>query len=76
MGGAVVQSGERFTGSEKVGGSNPPSSTKKANTANPFELQIALGHSTLEMTRRYTQVLGFEDVFKRHVVASPVDRLV
>ncbi len=46
------------------------------NGANPFELQIALGHSTLEMTRRYTQALGFEDVFKRHVIASPVDRLV
>jgi len=46
------------------------------NGANPFELQIALGHSTLEMTRRYTQALGFEDVFKRHVLASPVDRLV
>ena len=27
-------------------------------------------------TRRYTQALGFEDVFKRHVLASPVDRLV
>ncbi|MFC1955318.1 tyrosine-type recombinase/integrase [Chloroflexota bacterium] len=46
------------------------------NGANPFELQIALGHTTLEMTRRYTQALGFEDVFKRHVVASPVDRLI
>ena len=46
------------------------------NGANPFELQMALGHSTLEMTRRYTQALGFEDVFKRHVMASPVDRLV
>ena len=46
------------------------------NGANPFELQIALGHTTLEMTRRYTQALGFEDVFKRHVLASPVDRLV
>ena len=46
------------------------------NGANPFELQIALGHTTLEMTRRYTQALGFEDVFKRHIQASPVDRLV
>jgi site-specific recombinase XerD len=46
------------------------------NGANPFELQIALGHTTLEMTRRYTQALGFEDVFKRHVMASPVDRLL
>jgi len=45
------------------------------NGANPFELQIALGHTTLEMTRRYTQALGFDDVFKRHVIASPVDRL-
>jgi site-specific recombinase XerD len=44
------------------------------NGANPFELQLALGHSTLEMTRRYTQALGFEDVFKRHIEASPVDR--
>ncbi|GAG87413.1 unnamed protein product [marine sediment metagenome] len=41
--------------------------------ANPFELQIALGHTTLEMTRRYTQALGFEDVFKKHELASPVD---
>ena len=46
------------------------------NGANPFELQIALGHTTLEMTRKYTQALGFEDVFKRHVMASPVDRLI
>ncbi len=45
------------------------------NGANPFELQMALGHSTLEMTKRYTQALGFENVFKRHVLASPVDRL-
>jgi hypothetical protein len=33
-------------------------------------------HTTLEMTRRYTQALGFDDVFKRHVLASPVDRLI
>ena len=46
------------------------------NGANPFELQIALGHTTLEMTRRYTQALGFDDVYKRHVMASPVDRLM
>jgi len=35
-----------------------------------------LGHTTLEMTRRYTQALGFDDVFKRHVQASHVVRLV
>ena len=46
------------------------------NRANPFELQIALGHTTLEMARRYTQALGFDDVFKRHVLASLVDRLI
>lgn len=38
--------------------------------------QRLLEHTTLEMTRRYTQALGFDDVFKRHVVASSVDRLV
>jgi hypothetical protein len=27
------------------------------------------------MTGRYTQASGFEDVFKRHTVANPVDRL-
>ena len=83
-----------MTGSQKVVGSNPISSTKesskaKANSSYPFtssnhllqlaiplHRQIALGHTTLEMTRRYTQALGFDDVFKRHVVASPVDRLM
>ena len=46
------------------------------NLATPFELQIDLGYMTLEMTRLYAQALGLEDVFKRHVIASPVDRLV
>ena len=46
------------------------------NGANPFELQIALGQTTLEMTKKYTQALGFEDVFKRHIMANPVDRLM
>ena len=32
--GAVVQLGERLTGSQKVGGSNPPSSTKQSSTSN------------------------------------------
>jgi hypothetical protein len=28
------------------------------------------------MTNRYCQALGFDDEYKRHVVASPVDRLL
>jgi len=43
------------------------------NGANTFECQYALGHSSLEMTRRYCQALSFDDVFKRHELASPVD---
>ncbi|MFC1950081.1 tyrosine-type recombinase/integrase [Chloroflexota bacterium] len=43
------------------------------NGANTFECQYALGHSSLEMTRRYCQALNFDDVFKRHQSASPVD---
>jgi len=46
------------------------------NGANVFECQYALGHSSLEMTRRYCQALGFEDVFKRHEVASPIDNVL
>jgi len=45
------------------------------NGGNVFALQSALGHSSLEMTRRYCQALGFEDVFKEHEMASPVDNL-
>ncbi|MFC2069362.1 tyrosine-type recombinase/integrase [Chloroflexota bacterium] len=46
------------------------------NGANQFKLQIALGHTTLEMYRRYTQALGFKDVFKKHILASPVNRMI
>jgi transposase-like protein len=37
---------------------------------------LILDRKRLEITRHYTQVLEFEDLFKRHVMASPVDRLV
>jgi site-specific recombinase XerD len=43
------------------------------NGANTFECQYSLGHSSLEMTRRYCQALNFDDVFKKHQLASPVD---
>ena len=46
------------------------------NGGNVFALQAALGHSSLEMTRRYCQALGFEDVFKAHEIASPVDNIL
>ncbi len=46
------------------------------NGANTFECQYALGHSSLEMTRRYCQALSFDDVFKRHQLASPVDNVL
>ena len=46
------------------------------NGANVFECQYALGHSSLEMTRRYCQALGFEDVFKKHEIASPIDNVL
>jgi hypothetical protein len=34
---------------------------------------MALGHSTLEMARRYTQALGFDDVYEKHILARPAD---
>lgn len=45
-----------------------------SNAANVLELQASLGHSTLEMSRRYCQALSFEDAQRRHRQASPVDK--
>jgi len=45
------------------------------NSGDQFTLQIMLGHSTLEMTRRYVQSLGTEDMLRVHEKASPVDNL-
>lgn len=42
---------------------------------NPFHLQALLGHTTLEMTRRYVQILD-EDLRKAHGEFGPVDRLL
>ncbi|MBL7124627.1 MAG: tyrosine-type recombinase/integrase [Dehalococcoidales bacterium] len=45
------------------------------NGGDLFTLQCMLGHSTLEMTRRYTSSLGAEDMIRVHKKASPVDRM-
>ncbi len=45
------------------------------NGGDLFTLQNMLGHSTLEMTRKYTSSLGAEDMIRVHRKASPVDRM-
>jgi site-specific recombinase XerD len=42
---------------------------------NVFNLQYLLGHSDLEMVRRYTATLGMEDALRAHEKASPADLL-
>lgn len=42
---------------------------------NVFNLQYLLGHSELEMVRRYTATLGMEDALKAHEQASPADTM-
>ncbi|MFC1902276.1 tyrosine-type recombinase/integrase [Chloroflexota bacterium] len=42
---------------------------------NVFNLQYLLGHSELEMVRRYTATLGVEDALKAHEKASPADMM-
>lgn len=45
------------------------------NGGDLFTLQMMLGHSNLETTRRYASSLGAEDVIRVHIKASPVDNL-
>jgi site-specific recombinase XerC len=45
------------------------------NGGSPFECQYLLGHTSLEMTKRYCQSLGFDDAYKAHIKASPIDNL-
>ena len=46
------------------------------NGGGVFALQSILGHSSLEMTRRYCQAMGFEDVVDEHARASPIDKVL
>ena len=45
------------------------------NGASPFDVQSLLGHSTLTMTRRYTETVNSEDALKAHKKFSPVDNM-
>ena len=45
------------------------------NGMGEFNLQSLLGHSTLQMTRRYVQTFGVSDALSAHEKASPVDHL-
>jgi len=45
------------------------------NGGSPFECQYLLGHTSLEMTKRYCQSLGFDEAYQAHVKASPIDNL-
>ena len=42
---------------------------------NVFNLQYLLGHSDLDMVKRYTATLGMEDALEAHKKASPADLL-
>ena len=45
------------------------------NGMGEFQLQMMLGHSTLQMTRRYVSSLNADDVIEAHRKASPVDNM-
>jgi len=45
------------------------------NGIGEFNLQCLLGHTTLQMTRKYVQSLGTDDALSAHEKASPVDNM-
>lgn len=45
------------------------------NGMGEFNLQNLLGHTTLQMTRRYVQTFGVSDALSAHEKASPVDNM-
>ena len=46
------------------------------NGGGSLMLQRLLGHTTLMMTNRYCQAVGFYDAIESHKRYSPVDRLI
>jgi integrase/recombinase XerD len=42
------------------------------NGGDPYELQMALGHSTMEMVKHYLEISN-ADLERNHKIASPVD---
>jgi len=79
----VKVSVERYCRKAVVSGARPSCHTFRhtasilylRNGGDLFTLQIMLGHSNLETTRRYASSLGAEDMIRIHAKASPVDRL-
>lgn len=45
------------------------------NGGNVFDLQSLLGHSSLEMVKRYSRSLSNEDAINSHIKFSPVDKM-
>jgi len=46
------------------------------NGGDVFSLQQILGHTTLDMVRRYVNFVSFETVRRLHAAASPADGLI
>jgi hypothetical protein len=65
--GAVVQLGERLTGSQKVGGSNPPGSIFEANLA-------IQGGETCEKVSDSLKGKGFEGLPLRELIMALLGR--
>lgn len=74
---AIIQSLKKRAGINETGAVHRFRHTFALNflraDRNPFNLQYLLGHSSLEMVKRYTATMGMEDALKAHEKASPAD---